>query len=154
MREESGRSMIEMIGVLAIMGAITVGAIWLISTAMKTQKRNSVNEQVIQIVSMVRNLFSEYDDYSALDGSRIFGALGMSDKNPYGGLYKVNVNPENSRQFVVSVTGLSKSDCEFFTIKAWSDSIGYQISNGKNGGATGDCNRENNENSIQIIYGE
>ena len=34
MRQESGRSMIEMMGVLAIMGVITVGAIAAISTAM------------------------------------------------------------------------------------------------------------------------
>ena len=45
MKMESGRSMIEMLGVLAIMGVLTVGAIGLISTAMRTQKRNTVNEE-------------------------------------------------------------------------------------------------------------
>ena len=41
MRQESGRSMIEMLGVLTIMGVLTVGAIGMISTAMRTQKRNA-----------------------------------------------------------------------------------------------------------------
>ena len=42
MKQESGRSMIEMLGVLAIMGVITVGAIEMIQLAMNTQKRRSV----------------------------------------------------------------------------------------------------------------
>ena len=51
MKDESGRSMIEMLGVLAIMGGITVGAIGIISSAMRTQKRSTVNDDVIQMVA-------------------------------------------------------------------------------------------------------
>ena len=50
MNQESGRSMIEMLGVLAIMGVITVGAIGMISTAMRTQKLTTVNDQVVAVV--------------------------------------------------------------------------------------------------------
>ena len=85
MKMESGRSMIEMLGVLAIMGVLTVGAIGLISTAMRTQKRNTVNEEVLQMVTGVRQLLGEYDDFSHIDNTTIFGAIGMSSKNPYGG---------------------------------------------------------------------
>ena len=53
MKDESGRSMIEMLGVLAIMGGITVGAIGIISSAMRTQKRSTVNDDVIQMVAGV-----------------------------------------------------------------------------------------------------
>ena len=87
MNQESGRSMIEMLGVLAIMGVITVGAIGMISTAMRTQKRNSVNDDVIQMVTGVRQLLGEYDDFSHINNATIFGAIGMSNKNPYGGSY-------------------------------------------------------------------
>ena len=47
MKQESGRSMIEMLGVLAIMGLITVGAIGMIATAMRTQKRSAINDEVL-----------------------------------------------------------------------------------------------------------
>ena len=107
MKDESGRSMIEMLGVLAIMGVITVGAIGMISTAMRTQKRSTVNDDVIQMVAGVRQLLGEYDDYSHINNATIFGAIGMSNKNPYGGMYELNVDPANSRQFIVSITGLS-----------------------------------------------
>ena len=154
MKQESGRSMIEMLGVLAIMGVITVGAIAMISTAMRTQKRSAVNDEVIEIVTGVRQLLGEYDDFSNIDNSTIFGAIGISSKNPYGGTYSLSVNPSNSRQFIVSIDGLSKSDCEYLVTKAWSDSVGYQMSNGKQSGATGDCRNENGNNTVQITFGD
>ena len=154
MKCESGRSMIEMLGVLAIMGIITVGAIGMISTAMRTQKRNTVNEEVLQIVTGVRQLLGEYDDFSHINNSTIFGAIGMSSKNAYGGTYELAVNPANSQQFIVSITGLSDTDCEYFVTKAWTDSIGYMNSDGKQGGATGTCNLGNGKNIVKIIYGE
>ncbi len=124
MIQESGRSMIEMLGVLAIMGVITVGAIGMISTATRTQKRNAVNDEVIQITTGVRQLLGEYDDFSNINNATIFGAIGMSAKNPYGGTYELSVNPSNPRQFIVSITGLSTNDCQYFVTKAWSDSVG------------------------------
>ena len=154
MKYESGRSMIEMLGVLAIMGVITVGAIGMISTAMRTQKRNTVNEEVLQIVTGVRQLLGEYDDFSNINNATIFGAIGMSHKNTYGGTYELAVDPSNTRQFIVSINGLSKSDCEYFVTKAWSDSVGYISSDGKQGGATGLCRSEDGKNTVKIVYGE
>ncbi len=154
MKYESGRSMIEMLGVLAIMGVLTVGAIGMISTAMRTQKRNTVNEEVLQIVTGVRQLLGEYDDFSNINNATIFGAIGISPKNTYGGTYELAVDPANSRQFIVSITGLSDTDCEYFATKAWSDSVGYMNSDGKRSGATGSCNLGNGKNIVKITYGE
>ncbi|MBR5575329.1 MAG: type II secretion system protein [Alphaproteobacteria bacterium] len=156
MKCESGRSMIEMLGVLAIMGVLTVGAIEMIQMAMNTQKRNTVNEEVLQIVTQVRNLHSEYDDFSNLNTATIFSAIGMSEKNPYGGNYEVAVDSANPRQFVVSITGLSKNECETFVTKGWQDSVGHRLSDGKSSGAMSpeNCSASNGRNSVQIIYGE
>ena len=154
MRQESGRSMIEMLGVLAIMGVITVGAIAMISRAMRTQKLNMVNDDVMQMVTMVRNIHGEYDDFSNMNGTTIFGAIGMSNQNPYGGKYELAVDPSNPRQFIVTINGLGQSECESLVAKAWSDSVGYQLSDGKQGGATGDCKGTNGTNSVQIVFGE
>lgn len=145
MKQESGRSMIEMLGVLAIMGIITGGAALMITSAMRMQKQNSVTEQVLQIVNNVRQLAAEHDDLSFVNNSITFDAIGMKNKNPYGGVYELSMNPSNSRQFVVSITGLSETDCKALLAKGWSDSIG---------GATGSCNKTNNDNVVQIVYGE
>lgn len=154
---ESGRSMIEMLGVIAIMGVITIAAVLMISLAMRSQKRNTVQDQIAQITTGVRQLLGDYDDFSRIDNSTIFAAIGISSKNPYDGKYELAVNPSNKRQFVVSITGLNTSDCQYFLIKAWPDSAGYHASNGKQSGATAspsDCGDNNGRNVIRIIYGE
>ncbi|MCM1294617.1 MAG: type II secretion system GspH family protein [Muribaculaceae bacterium] len=154
MKQESGRSMIEMLGVLAIMGVITVGAIGAISMAMRTQKRATVEEEVFQMVAGVRQLLGGYDDFSHIDNATIFGAIGMKNKNPYGGTYELSVDPSNSRQFIVSINGLTQSDCRALVTKAWQDSVGYQMSGNKEGGASGRCTDADGKNIVQITFGE
>ena len=153
MRQESGRSMIEMVGVLAIMGIITAGAFVLISTALNTQKRSRVTDDVTAIVSGVRTLLGEYDDFSNIDNSTIFAAMSMSNKNPYGGTYEVATDATNPRQFVVSINGLSKADCQGLSMKAWTDSVGYNASGHRESGASANC-KDGNDNVVSITYGE
>lgn len=155
--EQSGRSMIEMLGVLAIMGVITVGAVTMISAAMRGQKRNAVQDEIAQITTGVRQLLGEYDDFSGIDNTTIFAAIGVSNKNPYGGNYELMANPSDIQQFVVTISGLNKTDCEYFKTKAWPDSIGYQISDGRQGGAQADpenCSADNGKNIVKIVFGE
>ena len=153
MKQESGRSMIEMVGVLAIMGMLTATAFALISLGINRQKQSRVTDDVVTIVSGVRSLLGEYDDFSNIDNSTIFAAMSVSNKNPYGGTYELSVNPANTRQFIVKINGLSKSDCDALVTKAWTDSVGYISSDRKESGATGNC-VEGKENTVSIIYGE
>lgn len=153
MRQESGRSMIEMVGVLAIMGMLTATAFALISLGISRQKQARVTDDVVTIVSGVRSLLGDYDDFSNIDNSTIFAAMSVSNKNPYGGNYELAVNSLNPRQFIVKINGLSKADCEALVTKAWTDSVGYIASDHKEGGATAKC-VDGNENVVSITYGE
>jgi hypothetical protein len=78
----------------------------------------------------------------------------MSDKNPYGGSYVLGVDVSNPRQFVVEITGLTQADCKTLVTKAWSDSVGYKMSDGKVGGAQGSCENKNGTNVVKIVFGE
>lgn len=153
MRQESGRSMIEMVGVLAIMGMLTATAFALISLGINRQKQSRVTDDIVTIVSGVRSLLVDYDDFSNIDNSTIFAAMSVSNKNPYGGTYELAVNPSNTRQFIVRINGLSKSDCEALVTKAWTESVGYVASDHKESGATGNC-VDGNDNVVSITYGE
>ena len=155
--QESGRSMVEMLGVLAIMGLIGGLAAIGVRNAFNSVKRNNVQDDVMNIVIKTREIHYDYDDFSGLDNTIIFVAMGMSDKNPYGGKYSLSVNPENIHQFILTIDGLNTSDCKFFKTKAWTDSVGYQLSGGKIGGAVAtpnDCGASAGQNYIQITYGE
>ena len=98
-------------------------------------------------------LLGDYDDFSNIDNSTIFAAMSVSNKNPYGGTYELAVDPSNSRQFIVRINGLNKSDCEALVTKAWTDSVGYASSEHKESGATGNCG-EGSNNVVSITYGE
>jgi len=86
-KTESGRSMIEMVGVLAVMGLITATAFILISSAMNNQRMSRANDDVSAIVSGVRTMYATSPDFSNLDVNAL-ELLGYSDvKSPYGGKY-------------------------------------------------------------------
>lgn len=148
MRQESGRSMIEMMGVLAIMAMITVGAYKLIKMGFDTQKLGDVtNDMILIVTDLQKDACSGYDNFSDCP------LKPSVEKNPYGGKYEVTADSANGNRFTVSITGLSKSVCEKLKAKAWDGSIGYETSNHKESGATANCTDGNN-NVVSITYGE
>ena len=66
---ESGRSMIEMLGVLAIIGVLSVGGIAGYSKAMNKFKTNKVADNVSMIVTNIRTLYAQQKTYDALDNA-------------------------------------------------------------------------------------
>lgn len=62
----SGRSMAEMLGVLAIIGVLSVGGIAGYSKAMMQFRINKTMSQVSYIASTLRTLFGTKDDYTPL----------------------------------------------------------------------------------------
>ena len=86
-----GRSMIEMLGVLAIVGVLSVGGIAGYSKAMQKYRTNKTIEQVTQIINGVRTLYSQQKNYEGLEDIGI-NALKKAkilsdDRNPFGGHY-------------------------------------------------------------------
>jgi len=63
---ESGRSMIEMLGVLAIIGVLSVGGIAGYSKAMNKYRINKAIEQITLIAGNVRTFFASQGNYSGL----------------------------------------------------------------------------------------
>jgi len=63
---EQGRSMIEMLGVLAIVGVLSVGGIAGYSKAMNKFKTNKVIDQVNMMSTNIRTLYSSQRNYAKL----------------------------------------------------------------------------------------
>jgi len=64
---QSGRSMIEMLGVLAIIGVLSVGGIAGYSKAMTKYKTNKIKDQVSTIVANLRTLYTQQVSYAGLN---------------------------------------------------------------------------------------
>ena len=141
-KNDTGASIVEMLGVLAIMGMITVAGIQGYNKAVGSLNRNKVIEQVASLVQEVRSTFSTRVTYNETDeadggydiGNNVLRKKKVSLVTPYGGEYSVtSVGKEgNNPGFVISLDNIPASDCTEYQIRNWDgamDSTMQHISN-------------------------
>lgn len=154
---ESGRSMVEMLGVLAIIGVLSVGGIAGYSKAMNKFKLNKVNDQMSMLVANLRTLYATQTSYLNLTNStaKTYGVIpsdmytgkassNSNITNPYSGLVTVNSITYNSganRAFYIAQTGIPSDACISIVTNDWgsdtaSGFIGMDIKNDDGHGAT------------------
>lgn len=128
-KQQSGRSMIEMVGVLAIMGLITAAAFVLINSAMSSQRLSRIDDDVAGIVNGVRLLYNSQPDFNGAEtgttskgeDTLILLGFGNGDKayqNPYGGKYEITQSVQN-KTFTVTITGLGDKTCTVLAARDW-----------------------------------
>ena len=121
---ENGRSMVEMLGVLAIVGVLSVGAISGYSKAMMKYKLNKQTEQLGSILDYVT---LHYDDFDRLEHTQyymtdLFNKLGatpvemIKDQHPYyiydvfnNKIYLYHGNESNGAQYYGMVVTIEKN---------------------------------------------
>ena len=126
---EAGRSMIEMLGVLAIIGVLSVGGIAGYSQAMSKYKVSKTTDQVQTMVTNIRTLFAGQRTYAGLTAENAYtmGILtdetwdGASASNAYGGSILLNT-ANNDHYFVITYNGLSRDACTRISMSDWGDS--------------------------------
>ena len=121
-KNQIGRTMVEMLAVLAIIGVLTVGAIAGLSQATEKFRVNKTHDDILAISQGVVDLYSWSRKYPRLESSvlcknGIFpdGCSNNIGRNPYGGKYIVesNVNDGVDAETYISITldGLPASAC-------------------------------------------
>ena len=142
-KNESGRSMIEMVGVLAVMGLITAAAFVLITSAMKQQKLSRGDDDVAAIVAGVRLLYNNAEDFSRLTSENSAGTLEVlgfaSVKSPYGTDYNLAVNSDTTK-FDISFDADKHSTCVALAGRTWP-------SNGQ-----AKCGESDGDKTVTITY--
>lgn len=125
---ESGRSMVEMIGVMAIMGLITAAGFVMVRTGMQSQKRSRTVDEIELLAANARNITagSEYTctlpNLFIPDGQNLAKSiLKTSGESPVGGFYSLLRSTTDStsycekyykdKRFLVYVVGISEEDC-------------------------------------------
>lgn len=127
---QSGRSMIEMLGVLAIIGVLSVGGIAGYSKAMEKFKINKTIDQISHIVANTRSLFIQQKNYAGLNSVIAHNVGIIPDEmwnntdneayNVYGG--RVHVNETYLYQkgaFLLSFENISKEACIALATHDW-----------------------------------
>lgn len=140
---EQGRSMIEMLGVLAIVGVLSVGGIAGYSKAMNKFKTNKVIDQVNMLSTNIRTLYSSQRSYKDLNNTTAVNAAlvpaEMYDPNgePTGDaaweltngfanatsiLAAKHVRDDDS--FVLTFYGIPQSSCVTIATTEWGSDVG------------------------------
>ena len=136
---ESGRSMIEMLGVLAIIGVLSVGGIAGYSKAMNKFKTNKVADNVSMIVANIKTMYAQQKTYKDLttNSARNMGLIpdelvkkGGTAQNPtyayknaYNGEVEIHASESttggDNKAFVIYFGGLSKEACITLATNDW-----------------------------------
>lgn len=167
---EKGRSMIEMLGVLAIIGVLSIGGIAGYSKGMTKIKVNKTTHQITQIVTGILTVFAnsktlsgtdkEYpDEFSTYNTGdvELFEALGIIDADMIVDGYLVHgfggpmIVYGQGRTFSVSATLLSREACVALATNDWGIGSnhfkGMEINSGTPPFAQ-DCITQNNSASV------
>ena len=135
---EQGRSMIEMLGVLAIVGVLSVGGIAGYSKAMNKFKTNKVIDQINMISTNIRTLYSSQRNYSGLDnelakkagvvsGDMYSDVSGSEITNAFQGSVFITTGTHNGQTdaaYIIGFDGLPKSACVAAATTDWGGDVG------------------------------
>ena len=133
---ENGRSMVEMLGVLAIIGVLSVGGIAGYSKAMNKYKINKTTDQVSMLVANIRTLFSSQGNYDDLTNAKakkfgvvpndMYTSVSNTDiTNAFGGdvtiaAAKARTGDDDSNEaFIIEYAGLSSEACVTVATGDW-----------------------------------
>ena len=125
-KSQLGRSMVEMLGVLAIIGVLSVGGIAGYSKAMEKHKINKALEQVSLIIAQIRTTFSAtqgYEGLTAYSDEIIKNAIGTEAAAADGGAVNGGFRLYGNKQyFEVALAGVGKAACIALVTANWGDS--------------------------------
>lgn len=130
--ETSGRSMIEIIGALAVMSLVSAAAISLVRMGSASQKRTRTFDDIMTIVANIRSMYP--DGFSLLDrnhsnNKELVGAIGFTE-TPFGSDTSYAVAGENADKFSVLILGLDDDDCTVLAAQTWPGAFSASCNNG------------------------
>ena len=101
MRVQAGRSMVEMLGVLAVMAIISMVGVKMYTNAMNKHRANELIYEAQKRATMVAS--------QILSGRNGLSVAGFTD--PAGYIFGAEANPQNANQFNITITGVDSDVC-------------------------------------------
>ena len=114
--QQSGRSLIEVIGVMAIAGLMTVSALGVYNMIRTNQTRSIATSELEQIVQDVKLLMEMRGTYEGLSVDYLIKAGALdSGRAPIGGDDWSVVASADGQSFSINLVGLTEGECGYFT---------------------------------------
>ena len=145
--EQAGRSMVEMLGVLAIIGVLSVGGISGYSKAMAKFKLTKAQDQMSMLLINIRTAYATASSYSGLETETAYqynilpqDMVQTSKKfvNAFGGDVVVKAQDGNVARFQIEFKGLGRETCTSLASSDWGTEGLYsiQVSSGSSGSSS------------------
>ena len=151
MKSEYGRSLIEMLGVLAIGGVMTVAAYGTYNMLRTNQLRNFAVSEMEQIARNTKILLENRGNYSGISVDYLIKAGAITETDaPIGGNDWSITSGFDGKTFSINLTGLNHSDCVYFATKKikWAKSV--SVNKLENGGPEACLSLSTNFISINV----
>jgi len=135
-KEELGRSMVEMLGVLAIVGVLSIGGISGYSKAMAKHKVNKTLDQVSMLVTNIHSTYGIQNSYAGLDNkAAITGEIADLDmshgtsklSSPYGADVTIQA-VDDGLSFTITYNKIPKGACASLTSSNWGEAASGLVS--------------------------
>ncbi|MBS4772891.1 MAG: hypothetical protein KHX55_01285 [Proteobacteria bacterium] len=140
--EQSGRSMVEMLGVLAIIGVLSVGGISGYSKAMAKFKLTKAQDQLTMLLMNIRTAYATSPSYTGLTPANAVAynlaptdmVSGTGDSatlhNAFGGEVLIKAGGTSNTKFAIVFNGLGKETCASLASTDWGSDglVGINIS--------------------------
>ncbi len=132
---QSGRSMIEMLGVLAIIGVLSAGGIAGYTMAMATYKTNKAMEMIQMVSAQAKQLYNT--DYTGISAANLYKLGYLSSEyikpgtantdspvgwSPFGTEVTIAPSTDDVTSFTIAVPDVPKAACVKLLQTYWGDS--------------------------------
>lgn len=139
MKFQSGRSLIEVIAVLAITGVMTASAFGLYQMIRNNQVKQVAAYKLERLAGDIKILMGMRGDYSGLSVDYLVNAGALESRSAPIGSDKWSVAPfSDNTSFSINLTDLSKGQCAYFAALSPKWAAGIFI-NGIESGKASDC---------------
>ena len=139
---EQGRSMIEMLGVLAIVGVLSVGGIAGYSKAMTKFKTNKVIDQVNMLSTNIRTLYSSQRTFAGLNNAlankagavpaeMVANSSTSAIQNGFGGDVYITTGfhlAQANQAYLIGFSSIPKAACVTMATTDWGGDVGSGFS--------------------------
>ncbi len=124
--EQAGRSMVEMLGVLAIIGVLSVGGISGYSKAMAKYKLTKAQDQMSMLLINIRTAYATSSGYAGLTTQTAYeynilpkemAQTSTQFVNAFGG--EIVVGTDTDSRFTIELRGLGKETCISLATSDW-----------------------------------
>lgn len=126
MNNQSGRSLIELIGVMAIGGVMAAGAIGIYTSVHNEQRRAIAAVTMQDMVQNIKLLMESHGSYEGISIDYLVKAGALRNTDAPIGDKNWSVTPTlNGTGFMINLVGLSMGDCDYFetAIPSWATTV-------------------------------